>query len=80
MTLNTSKPITVVTQFISNGAEELVEIKRKYIQEGKVFEQPKTNLPDLFSLQMNTMTDDYCADTKMIFNVEDDTTAKGGLK
>jgi len=47
-TVDTSKPLTVVTQFITTDGTatgDLKEIRRKFVQDGKVFEHPKSNIP-----------------------------------
>ena len=51
-TVDTSQKITVVTQFItSDGTDngDVVEIRRKFVQNGKVIEHPKSNIPGLSS-------------------------------
>ena len=46
-TVNTLKPMTVVTQFITDdGTDEgdLVEIKRFYVQDGNIIHSPKSTI------------------------------------
>lgn len=59
-TIDSKKPVTVVTQFLTDNMGELAEIKRKYVQEGHVFEQPMSNLSRLHNLQINSINNDMC--------------------
>lgn len=79
-TIDTSKPLTVVTQFVTsdntaNG--DLVEIRRKYVQGGKVFDQPTSNVAGVSG---NTITDNFCKNQKSAFGDTNDFAVKGGLK
>ena len=50
--VNSEKPMTVVTQFITNDGTDngdLVEIRRIYVQDGKVIDNSFVALPGLFS-------------------------------
>lgn len=80
--VDTSKKYTVVTQFItSDGTDngDLKEIKRKFIQDGKVFEEPMTALAGL-SPQFNSLTDDTCAEQKKLMGDKNDFQKHGGMK
>ena len=77
--IDTSKPITVVTQFITDSAGDLTEIRRKYIQNGQVVEHPKTAV-DTMDKQFDSITDEMCEATKGAFGDKKDFQAKGGLK
>jgi len=82
-TLDSSQPFTIVTQFLtSDGTDsgDLVEIRRVYVQNGKVIENPPTNLPEGGISPYDSVTDDYCIDTKEYFGDVNDFELKGGLK
>merc|ERR1719482_2076999 len=66
-TLDTSKPMTVVTQFITSDntdTGDLVEIRRKYVQDGKVIDQPAVEAD---GKQHNSITDEFCTGQKQEF-------------
>lgn len=48
-TVDTSKKMTVVTQFLGSGSS-LTELKRFYIQGGKVIPQPQPTIPGMSNL------------------------------
>lgn len=76
MTLDTSKKMTVITQFIGSGSN-LSEIKRFYIQDGVVFKNSDSAIDGVTG---NSITDAFCDAQKKAFG---DTTSfqdKGGLK
>ncbi|CAK4204467.1 unnamed protein product [Aphanomyces euteiches] len=80
-TIDSTKPYTVVTQFITddntaNG--NLVEIKRFFVQNGKMVENPNANWPG-FTQPSSSITDSFCAQAKTVFNSVNDHAAKGGL-
>jgi len=77
MTVDTTKPITVVTQFITQG-NDLHEIRRIWVQGGKVIHNPASNQPGLKAY--DSVTDQFCADGKTLFGDKNDFAAKGGLK
>ncbi|TRY69537.1 hypothetical protein TCAL_02178 [Tigriopus californicus] len=79
--VDSSKPVTVVTQFITdNGSDEgdLVEIRRKYVQNGQVIENSKVNFDGVSDY--DSITDDFCTDIKDLFGDVNDHQKKGGLK
>ncbi|TEY46765.1 hypothetical protein BOTCAL_0314g00020 [Botryotinia calthae] len=79
MTIDTSKPFSVVTQFITDDGTEtgtLTEIKRFYVQDDVVFEQPSS---DISGVSGNSITDDFCAAQKTAFGDTDYFTQKGGM-
>jgi len=55
-TVDTSKPMTVVTQFHGSGSD-LKEIKRFYVQNGKTIPNPE---PKVSGLTGNSITQDWC--------------------
>lgn len=79
-TIDTTKPLTVVTQFVTSdntASGDLVEIRRKYVQGGKVWDQPVSNVAGISG---NSITDTFCKNQKSVFGDTDDFTKKGGLK
>lgn len=81
-TVDTTKKMTVVTQFItSDGTDDgdVVEIRRKFVQDGKVIEHPKSNIPGLDS-QYDSLKDDMCENVKQKFGDTNDFKNKGGMK
>jgi cellulose 1,4-beta-cellobiosidase len=71
-----------VTQFHTTDnttAGDLSEIKRIFVQDGKVFEHPDSKIDGL-DKQFNSISDDMCEKTKGIFGDTNDFKAKGGLK
>ncbi|ROV93195.1 hypothetical protein VMCG_08720 [Cytospora schulzeri] len=76
-TVNTNSVFTVVTQFIETNGE-LSEIKRFYVQNGKLIPNSYSTIAG--TTQYNSITDDYCDAQKTAFG---DTTSfqdKGGLE
>lgn len=79
--VDTTKPVTVVTQFITsdNTAEgDLVEIRRSYVQNGKRIANPPAALQSLDPV--GSLTEATCSQAKKLFGDEDDHAKKGGLK
>jgi len=81
MIVDSSKPFTVVTQFhttdgTANG--DLAEIRRVWIQNGKVIENSKVNFPGL--KPYDSVNDPFCNDVKQLFGDKNDFETKGGLK
>merc|ERR1719192_1814113 len=78
-TINTLKPMTVVTQFItSDGTDtgDLVEIRRFYKQDGKIIHSPPTTI--LGDKAADSITDQFCEDKKKLFGDVNDFQEKGG--
>ncbi|KAG9218897.1 hypothetical protein CCMSSC00406_0000989 [Pleurotus cornucopiae] len=79
-TIDTTKKITVVTQFITdNGSAtgKLSEIRRIYVQNGVVYQNSKTNIASL--TDGNSITDTWCAAQKTAFGDTNSFASKGGL-
>lgn len=79
--VNTNKPITVVTQFITTDGTDngdLKEVRRIYVQDGKVITNPKATWPGLS--EFDSLTDAMCDKSKTVFDDVDDHKALGGLK
>jgi cellulose 1,4-beta-cellobiosidase len=80
-TVDTSKPFTVVTQFLTttgDGKGDLREIRRLYVQGGKVIENALVQVAGLN--KGNSMTDEFCAQEKKVFGGVDAFKNQGGLK
>jgi len=81
MVVDTSKPFTVVTQFVTadgTAGGALSEIRRLYVQNGKVIANSATNFPGIKAY--DSITDTFCNDQKTLFGDKNDFEAKGGLK
>jgi len=79
--VNTLKPMTVVTQFhTSDGTDTgpLVEMRRFYVQEGKVIHSPPTVI--LGDKATDSITDQFCEDKKTLFGDVNDYHLKGGSR
>merc|ERR1712084_9347 len=79
-TVDTSMPVTVVTQFLTTNGQDsgsLHEIKRFYVQGGTVI--PNSVATILGSSAGNSLTDDFCSEQKTMFGDIDDFAQKGAL-
>mmetsp|Transcript_83825 Transcript_83825/g.215796 ORF Transcript_83825/g.215796 Transcript_83825/m.215796 type:complete len:333 (-) Transcript_83825:425-1423(-) len=79
--VDSSKPMTVVTQFLTvDGTDsgDLKEIRRFYVQEGK--EIPNSRATILGADAGNVLTDDLCTAQKTAFGDVDHHAQLGGLK
>jgi len=79
--VNTDNPITVVTQFITSDgtdAGDLVEIRRLYLQDGNIIDNSFTNMDGIDSV--DSITQEFCDQTKVAFGDVDDHAEHGGLK
>jgi len=80
-TLDSSKPFTIVTQFITKDGTDtgdLSEIRRFYVQDGKRIENSKATFEGLDN--HTSLTDAACAADKKFFGDEDTFAQYGGLK
>ena len=80
MTDDTTKKITVVTQFLTNNNQstgDLVEIRRVYVQNGRVIQNSKTNIPGMGTF--DSITDEFCAAQKSVFENPNTFAKLGGL-
>jgi cellulose 1,4-beta-cellobiosidase len=75
MTLDTSKKMTVVTQFIGSGSK-LSEIKRFYVQNGVVY---KNSASTINGITGNSITDAFCDAQKSVFGDTSSFKTQGGL-
>ncbi|KAI5889197.1 glycoside hydrolase family 7 protein [Schizophyllum commune H4-8] len=81
LTIDTTQPITVVTQFITadnttSGA--LSEIRRLYVQGGEVVANSATKIEGLDDY--DSITDQFCADQKEVFGDQNYFGTLGGLE
>jgi len=80
LTVDTSSKITVVTQFLTNNNSttgQLSEIRRLYVQNGKVIQNSKTAIAGMQAF--DSVTDDFCAAQKTTFGDTNNFATKGGL-
>ena len=78
--VNTNQKFTVVTQFVTsdnttNG--QLSEIRRLYVQNGKVIQNSAVNIPGIPA--GNSITDAFCNDQKSVFGDTNTFEKMGGL-
>jgi len=81
--IDSTKPVTVVTQFkTSDGSDNgpLSEIRRVWVQNGKVIQNSKVNFPNSGIPQFDSVSDSFCTQVKKYFNDHNDFETKGGLK
>ena len=79
--VDTTKPLTVVTQFITDDGTDngnLKEIKRVFVQDGNVIEHPQSNIPGL-DKQYNSLSDEMCDAVKPKMGDKNDFKVKGGM-
>jgi cellulose 1,4-beta-cellobiosidase len=72
--------MTVVTQFITNDGSDhgtLSEIKRFYMQDGRVIPNPTVTVGDK---TFNSMTQENCDSQKQTFGEKNSFSAKGGMQ
>jgi cellulose 1,4-beta-cellobiosidase len=79
-TVDTSRKFTVVTQFLSsnNGTGDLREIRRLYVQDGKIIENAQIQTQGID--RGNSITDEFCAQEKKTFGGVNAFAAQGGLR
>lgn len=73
--VDTSKVFTVVTQFLTDDAGTLSEIRRFYVQDGQTIGNAESNLAGVSGSAINA---DYCTALKTATNDTDYYTQKGG--
>merc|ERR1711920_315852 len=79
--LNSLKPFTIVTQFLTadgTGFGDLSEIRRFYMQDGKRINNSKATWEGLRN--QTSLSDTACALDKEVFGEEDTTAKYGGMK
>ncbi|KAJ7603946.1 cellobiohydrolaseI [Mycena rosella] len=81
LTVDTNSPFTVVTQFITNNNSSsgtLSEIRRIYVQNGKVIQNSNTNLAGI-SPAVNSISDTFCNQQKTAVGDTNSFESRGGL-
>ncbi|SPO04265.1 probable cellulose 1,4-beta-cellobiosidase [Cephalotrichum gorgonifer] len=74
-TVDTNKKMTVVTQWHTNAAGDLTDIKRIYVQDGVVIENAESLIPGVAG---NLINEEYCTVQKAAFGDPDIYEARGG--
>jgi len=77
-TVDTTKPFTVVTQFYTSNSEDLAEIRRLYVQDGKIIQNTATNITGMEGF--TSVSDAYCNAQKKTFGDKNAFEGLGGLK
>ncbi|KIK52078.1 carbohydrate-binding module family 1 protein [Collybiopsis luxurians FD-317 M1] len=80
MTVDTTKPFTIVTQFISSNNQSsgtLSAIRRLYVQNGQVIQNSMTNIAGIDAT--NEISTQFCQQQKTAFGDTDTFDQKGGL-
>jgi len=80
-TIDSTKPVTVVTQFITDDGTDsgnLAEMRRIYVQNGNVIANSVANVPGMQA--WDSVNQPMCDEQKKIFGDPDDHTEKGGMK
>ncbi|KAH9476508.1 putative 1,4-beta-D-glucan cellobiohydrolase B [Psilocybe cubensis] len=80
LTVDTKKKFTVVTQFITSdgtSSGSLKEIRRIYVQDGKVIQNSKSTIAGVSGY--DSITEQFCTDQKVAFGDTDSFKAKGGM-
>ncbi|KAI1433307.1 cellulose 1,4-beta-cellobiosidase [Xylaria sp. CBS 124048] len=75
MTVDTTQPITVVTQFLADGGS-LSEIKRFYVQGGTVIPNSESTISGVTG---NSITEDFCDAQKTAFGDDNIFDQRGGF-
>jgi len=79
-TVDTTQKFTVVTQFITTdgtASGALKEIRRLYVQNGRVIQNSKVDVPNMDPV--NSITDNFCTQQKSVFGDPNAFGQKGGL-
>ena len=80
LTVDTRQKFTVVTQFLTNNNQTsgtLSEIRRLYVQNGRVIANSQTNIPGMN--QFDSITDAFCNAQKIAFGDTNTFESLGGL-
>jgi len=78
--LDTTKKMTVVTQFLTDTGTDsgkIVEMKRFYVQDGKVYANSWSNVPGLATY--NSVSDKFCSESKTAFGDRNAYQEKGAM-
>ncbi|KAH8179925.1 glycosyl hydrolase family 7 domain-containing protein [Sarocladium implicatum] len=74
--IDTTKPLTVVTQFLAGDDGNLAEITRFYVQDGVVISNSESTID---GIPGNSITEEYCDNQKTTFGDEPSFQNQGGL-
>ncbi|KAL7549284.1 hypothetical protein ACHAWF_012559 [Thalassiosira exigua] len=80
--VNTLKPMTVVTQFLTDDGTDtgnFSEMRRHYIQDGKIVHSPPSTILGP-GKESDSITDQFCDDKKDLFGDVKDYQEHGGMK
>merc|ERR1712176_1294951 len=80
--VNTLKPMTVVTQFLTHDGTDtgdFSEMRRLYIQDGKIVHSPPSTILGP-GKESDSITDQFCDDKKELFGDVKDYQEHGGMK
>ncbi|CAK5267663.1 unnamed protein product [Mycena citricolor] len=77
-TVDTNSKFTIVTQFVAPSGT-LTEIKRLYVQNGKVIQNSNTKIAGI-TPAVNSITDSFCNAQKTAFGDTNSFESRGGLK
>jgi cellulose 1,4-beta-cellobiosidase len=80
LTIDTTKKMTVVTQFITSDNTtdgKLTEIRRIYVQDGKIIQNSKVNIPGMSAY--DSITEQFCTSEKTTFEDTNSFESKGGM-
>ncbi|KAF8058594.1 cellobiohydrolase I [Lyophyllum atratum] len=80
LTVDTTKKFTVVTQFLTStgtATGTLSEIRRLYVQNGRVIQNSKVNIPGMTAY--DSVSTAFCKAAKTAFGDRDSFTEKGGM-
>lgn len=80
--VDSTKKFTVVTQFLTDDGTEsgnLKEIRRLYVQDGNVIENPAIIVPGGSDTPYDSITQPYCTETKIAYGETDSFDLRGGF-
>lgn len=83
LVVDTTKPVTVITQFVTvDGTDDgdLAEMRRVYVQDGRVIPNSEAVVRESPSVKGNAVTDAFCDAQKSAFGDVNDFARKGGMK
>ena len=81
--IDTEQKVTVVTQFYTDDNTDngnLVEVRRFYVQNGQTIENSKPEFSEGELSDFDSITDEFCAESKMLYGDYNDHDIKGGLR
>merc|ERR1711935_167903 len=81
--IDTEQKGTVVTQFYTDDNTDngnLVEVRRFYVQNGQTIENSKPEFSEGELSDFDSITDEFCAESKMLYGDYNDHDIKGGLR